>query len=170
MKSNINLSEVLTPPNVRVRRFMVAVENMGWREAVYAAGPDTCSDWCVWDVGDQYEFPAVGETELILVGFDRSNGWSAGQEALGWARNQNLVPANPYHIFALSKNNKDLAEVLCLPEISAGVVTMKTCSVGDDLRLPGIFLNISHGRTCALEYDEPFDYRIWFAFVLGSRD
>jgi len=87
----------LTMENL-IKTFTVNITKQTWEQAVSSVG-DTPKNYDVWKVGDQYKLPKLGERELVLV-----NGIKSFEEAIKYAKDNQLNLTSPYEVFALKIN------------------------------------------------------------------
>lgn len=118
---------IVPPPGGKIHIVSVMVdESCPWKDAVKAAGPNTGSDWLVWQMGEQY--PAVVGAkptlwQIILVNFGK---YTRSEDNLVWGKQQKLVPISPRAVLAVGEHCPTLNKDLGLDYMAA--VSLVSCS------------------------------------------
>ena len=153
--------KLLTPKDneMTIKTFPITIKKQSWKQAVEQVG-DTSENYNIWKVGNQYSPPKPGKYELVLV-----NGLTSFDEALKYAKDNNLTLTSPYHIFAL-----DIDFEKELNQKYGWVVATKECAFEGGQQACCVWWGGTRRRAAlrwVSDYGRPCD---WFAFSRESAD
>ena len=160
----VSTDGITAPEGGKIHIVSVPVdESYAWKDAVRAAGPDTDRDWDVWKVGNQYPSVASAKSALrqvILVNFGK---YIRSEDAIAWGKTQNLRPASPRSVFAISENYPNLNRDLAMDYMA--VVSLVPCSFGGERQVPNVWWYGSKRESHLSWFVIGWSEHCWFAFV-----
>lgn len=155
---------IIAPEGGTIHILSVPVdESRVWKEVVEAGGPDTNTDWAIWEVGDQYpstKGAALHLQKIILVNFGK---FMRSEDILTWGKEQRLRPASPRACLAISEFCRWLSKGLGLNYMA--VVSLVPCTFKGRRHVVHGWFERSERWANLSWFDDGWHEVYWFALV-----
>jgi len=139
-------------------------QDMDWIKSVHLAGPDTPSNYSIWESG--YLYSPVSDKEekndYVLVNFSKGNG--SWDKALEYAKDNNLELTNPREANAVASKNNLIKDLEIKKDDWIHIVSTTSKYSKGHKHTCCVFQNYSYSKTVLHKVSKFDNSNSWFLF------